>query len=305
VLAGTGVKFAGKVMVTMPDDTLQPLAGAPTDLYLSGTDTGVHTTSAKDGSFSLTVKPSTSGDYEVEVIPADPWPYNLYAESISQAAHVTVDHKYQTRVPGFAVPAKHEIHSAFRISGTVQARAGSSWTRAGSVWVGYYYRVLPSTRWIPAGGGKTNAKGVFSSAVNVRLGHAVFQVRVKPQQHGDIIYQPSASVTHKSFIVDRTCVAMPVALHFHGETELGAVIEDWCPPQNRLIAIPSGAAKFYYHPKGSTTWRYLGSSRTTAEAGLGGAVGLSLAGTVNGYFRIVFPAQGNFLGSVSKTLHLG
>jgi hypothetical protein len=34
-------------------------------------------------------------------------------------------------------------------------------------------------------------------------------------------------------------------------------------------------------------------------------VAYSLGGTVDGYFRIVFPAQGYFLGSVSQTEYLG
>jgi hypothetical protein len=301
VTAGTTVTLAGRVQVTMPDSTLRPLAGAPTDLYRSGSDTGIHTTSGKDGSFRLSLKPSASANWEVEVIPADPWPYNLYAESISQAVYIDALHLYGTRVLGFTVPATHEIHSAFRISGTAQERSGSAWTAARSVWVDYYYRVLPSGKWVHAGSGRTNSRGVFSwQAGLIKLGHTRWQVRVRSQRSGDIQYLASSSGTHDSFFTDRTYIAHFVALHLNGTTSLGAIMQDYPSSGGVSYTTPQGVAKFYHRAKGSGTWQYVGSARTDSY----GSVAIDLSGTVSGYFRIVFPAQGFFLGSTSNTEYL-
>lgn len=219
--------------------------------------------------------------------------------AVVDSSAVTV--KVQTRVPTFTVPASREVHSLFKISGTAQRRAGSGWTAATSVLVDYFFRVLPSSKWNYAGTGRTNSRGAFSSELGlIKFGHLAWQARVRTQTQHGTEYLTSSSVTRDSFFTDRTYVTEFVALHLHGVTDLGAIIQDW--PQSGGVSYTTvrGVAKFYYHPKGTSTWRYLGSDRTSSI----GAVADDLSGTVDGYFRIVFPAQGYFLGSES-TQYLG
>lgn len=219
----------------------------------------------------------------------------------SAAATPAATIKYQTRVSSFTVPATREVHSLFKISGTAQEHVGSRWTAAGSVLVDYYFRMLPSGKWVHAGTGTTNSRGDFSSKLGlIKFGHTQWQARVRLLQRGSVEYLASSSRTRDSFFTDRTYVTSFVALHFAGETELGAIMQDWPPSGGVTYTTVRGVAKFYYHPKGTNKWRYLGSSRTDSS----GAVSLEL-GAINGYFRIVFPAQGYFLGSVSKTEYLG
>ena len=219
------------------------------------------------------------------------------ADVVATSSTVT----YQTRVPSFSVPARHEIHSLFTISGTVQKLSGSAWTAAASVEVYYYFRMLPSGTWKYAGRAPTNSNGIFKTSFRpIRLGWVRWQVRVPRQQHGDNIYLASSSGTHDSFFTDRTYVAHFVALHLSGTTALGAIVQDYPPSGGVSYTTPQGTAKFYYHPRGSTTWHYLGSSRTDSQ----GSVSFEGGGLLHGYFRIVFPAQGDFLGSTSNTLYL-
>lgn len=218
----------------------------------------------------------------------------------SGSAAVTV--KVQTRVPTFTVPASREVHSSFKVSGTAQRRTGSGWTAASSVLVDYFFRALPSGKWSYAGTGRTNSRGAFSSQLGlIKFGHLAWQARVRTQTQHGTEYLTSSSVTRDSFFTDRTYVTRFVALHLEGGTDLAAIVQDYPQSGGVTHATVKGVAKFYYHAKGTSTWRYLGSDRTSSI----GAVAYSLGGTVDGYFRIVFPAQGYFLGSVSQTEYLG
>jgi hypothetical protein len=223
------------------------------------------------------------------------------AIATAASAAGTPTHSYQTRVESYRVPATHEIHSTLRISGTVQVRNGSAWKAADDLWVDYLYRTLPSGKWINAGVGKTSTRGVFNTPVNVRLGHIAWQVKVKQQQVGDNLYLASSSGTRDTFVTDRTYVTHFVAMHLSGATDLAAIMQDWPQSGGVSYATVTGVAKFYYHPKGTSTWRYLGSARTDNS----GSVAYDLRGTVNGYFRVVFPAQSFFLSSTSNTEYLG
>jgi len=51
----------------------------------------------------------------------------------------------------------------------------------------------------------------------------------------------------------------------------------------------TGIAKFYYKPTNSNTWRYLGQSRATSANP--GSVAIEPADTLEGTFKIIFPAQ--------------
>jgi hypothetical protein len=220
----------------------------------------------------------------------------------TSSAGTAVTVKDQTRVPTFTVPASREVHSLFKVSGTAQRRAGSGWTAARSVLVEYFFRVLPSGKWTYAGTGRTNSRGAFSSKLGlVKFGHTAWQARVRTQTQGSTEYLASTSATRDSFFTDRTYVTMFVAMHLYGYTDLAAIMTDYPPSGGVSYRTVTGVDRFYYHPKGTNTWRYLGSARTDGS----GSVAFARSGTVDGYFRIVFPAQGDFLGSVSNTEYLG
>jgi hypothetical protein len=203
-------------------------------------------------------------------------------------------HVYATRVVDVAIPVTHEVHSSFKITGIVQAKTGSAWTAAPSVTVGVY-ATTPKGKWVKTGSTRTTSKGAFSWAVSglVKFGHLVWQLRVATQQVGSTEYKWSNSPVKPSFWADRTYVTHFVAMHIDGDTSLGAIIQDYPASGGVTYENVSGVAKFYWRPAGGKTWDYLGSSHTSSF----GSVEVEPAGTLDGTFQIVFPAQGIFLAS--------
>jgi hypothetical protein len=299
VVAGSTVTFAGKAYV---DDggTNLPVPDATATLYRNAVATSVTGPVKANGSFSLSVKPTGKAQWWVEIDPVEPWPYALYLYATSAITTINVVHEYQTRVAGITVPVKREVHSPFKLTGKVQAKTGASWTPAAGVTVGYYYRVLPKGSWVHAANGKTNRQGAFSLTSGlVRLGHLRWQVKVAKQQTGSTIYQASSSGTKGSFFVDRTYVTLFVALHLYGGTSIAAIMEDYPQSGGVNLLNVTGASRLYYRPTGSKNWRYMGSCRVGTGV-TSGDVGWSLSGTLSGTFKIVFPAQGDFLGSSAE-----
>lgn len=230
---------------------------------------------------------------------ADGWPqvWDIYQQSKSNSVQVNV--QYKTRLAAVSVPAEREAHRTFTVSGHVQAWNGiHSWFGAGGVLASFYYRVLPAGRWVRAGSARTDANGAFHGSAKVVPGHTVWQVRVAKQSLGDI-YLPSVSGTSDSFITDQTCISVSVR-RSNQRTIVSGAVADKCSAKQRSFGAVKGVVKVYYHPRGARTWRYLGE----VHAGVGGIYTDSLRRVLNGDFRVVFPAQGYFLGSVSKTVFL-
>lgn len=208
--------------------------------------------------------------------------------------------EYQTRVAALDVPVKREVHSPFRLNGTVLAKTGADWTPAAGVAVGYYYRVLPKGNWVHVASGTTSSRGAFGMTSGlVKLGHLQWQARVAKQQTGGAIYQASVSGTRASFFVDKTYIENVVVEDINGPTAVGAFILDYPSSGGENLASVVGIARLYNRPRGSTTWRYMGSSRVETGSGEG-VVSWGLNGSVTGTFKIVFPAQGDFLGSSAE-----
>jgi hypothetical protein len=299
VVAGSVVTFAGKAYVDDGGINL-PLPDAIATIYRNGAPTSVTGPVKANGSFSLSVKPTGKAQWWVEVDPVEPWPYALYLYGTSPMTTINVVQEHQTRVAAITVPVKREVHSPFKLTGTVQAKTGKSWTAAAGITVGYYYRVLPKGRWVHVANGKTNRHGAFALTPGlVKLGHLRWQVKVAKQQIASTIYQASSSGTKGSFFVDSTYVNQFVALHFNGLTDVAAIMTDYPPSGGENFFNVTGASRLYYRPTGSKNWRYLGSCRV--GTGLtSGDVEWSLSGTLSGTFKIVFPAQGDFLGSSAE-----
>lgn len=296
VPAGTSLTFTGKAQVDV-GGAPEPLAGAPVFLFHNGAEAGGLVTTKADGTFTLAGTATSGGVWQAEVEPVYSSNQSLYAASASNEVTVAVAHN--TRVQSFSVPAKREAHSAFTVSGIAQQWSGTKWTGASYVLVSVYYRDGSSTVWRKAGSGQANSGGAFKINPSVVPGHTVWQVRVPAQGKADV-YHASVSGTRDSFVTDETCFSGLAASHVNGRTQVQGFVIDHCGNRKSFGTV-KGTAKVYYHPRGTTAWRYLGSVRT----GAGGSVVYTYYKTLAGYFRIVFPAQGYYLGSTSKTMHLG
>jgi hypothetical protein len=217
---------------------------------------------------------------------------------------VTVVNHRETRIESFKVPATYEIHGTFGASGTVQQLNGKKWQAAPSATVALWYRSLPSGNWVHAVNVKTSLSGAFTwrSAIH-KLGKFAWQARVKQSTVGSTEYKGSVGAVKDSLFADRTYVTHFVAMHFNGDTGLAAIIQDYPQSGGVSYANVTGTAKFYYEPNGSRSWQYLGEAHTDAAA-YPGSVAIEPGGTLDGTFKIVFPAQGDFLGS-SASEYLG
>ena len=243
------------------------------------------------------------------VISTAPYPYSLYvSDAVLNNTTITVvnpiptPNPVQTRVESFQLPATYEIHGSFDPSGTVQELNGTTWKAAPSATVALYDRSLPSGNWVYVGAVKAGSNGAFAWKYQIhKLGSFAWQARVEQTTVGSTEYKASDGAAKNSLFVDRTYVTRFVAQHLHGDTALGASIEDYPQSGGVHYANVTGIAKFYYEPAGSKSWRYLGESRATS-ANLG-SVAVETGGTLDGNFKIVFLAQGDFLGSSgTKTL---
>ena len=307
--------FSGTAFVPADDENgtnpKTPIVGANVYVYSTGepTATSPHATTDENGAFSISVKPTATTVYHVAVISTAPYPYSLYVSNavlnnttITVVNPIPTPNPVQTRVESFQLPATYEIHGSFDPSGTVQELNGTTWKAAPSATVALYDRSLPSGNWVYVGAVKAGSNGAFAWKYQIhKLGSFAWQARVEQTTVGSTEYKASDGAAKNSLFVDRTYVTRFVAQHLHGDTALGASIEDYPQSGGVHYANVTGIAKFYYEPAGSKSWRYLGESRATS-ANLG-SVAVETGGTLDGNFKIVFLAQGDFLGSSgTKTL---
>ena len=155
----------------------------------------------------------------------------------------------------------------------------------------------------------TGADGSFSAAVSLPKGGNVFaefngdtaygytRTRVPAAGDGNKLL-PSASTTYAGLVSDQTCVTGLTVSRGRARTEVEAQVQDSCATGQRSFGKVSGqVAEVYYHPRGSTTWSLLGQARTDAN----GFVDYTNGDALRGYFKVVFPAQGYYLGSTTQT----
>ena len=182
-----------------------PVAGAIVTLFNGPNPTKVRTTTAKNGSFKLAVKPTTTANWTAQVSSVAPWPYNLYAGNSVAVRVLVARNVYRTRVLDLALPARQEVHTPIRVTGLVQDLRGSAWRPLGSVGVAFYYRILPKGNWVVRGSTKTvNIFGTFSWREPMSaIGDLAWQARVEPTIIGSSGY-PSSSATRDGVLVDRT-----------------------------------------------------------------------------------------------------
>ena len=303
VTTGSTVTFSGTVFVPADDgggtNPKTPIVGAHVYVFSGSayTATSAHATTGKNGTFSVSVKPTATTAYNVEVVANEPFPYSLYVYGSGfEETTITVRNPRQTRIESFQVPATHEIHGNFDPSGTVQELNGTKWQAAPSATVALFDRSLPSGKWVYVGSVKAGSSGAFAWKYQIyKLGRFAWQARVEQTTVGSTEYKASDSAAKNSHFVDRTYVTEFVVLHLYGDTSIGAVMEDYPQSGGAHYTNVTGIAKFYYEPTGSKSWRYLGESRATNANP--GSVAVEPVGTLDGTFKIIFPAQGDFLGS--------
>jgi hypothetical protein len=208
--------------------------------------------------------------------------------------------EYKTRIIDFKAPAEAETHSDFRVSGIVQQWNGSQWQAADYPWVTLYYQVVPSTRWVKEVGQiqawqSTGGSFFFQQTEETPLGHIRWKAVVARQEDGGEIFDASASSTPETWVVDHSYEEDLYTYRAPTFTNVEAYITDEpSNTSNTFFGYPvPGTAQLFYHPRGTTKWTYLGAKRT----GIQGFVGWSIRKSLAGYFKIVFPAQGNYLGS--------
>jgi hypothetical protein len=222
----------------------------------------------------------------------------LNAPASTSTEQVAVE--YKTRIIDLKAPVRAETHSIFRVSGVVQQWDGSQWQAADYPLVNLYYQVLPSTKWIKEPGAtqawqSTGGSFSFQQTEETPLGHIRWKAVVPKQVAGNVIFDSSTSATLQTWVVDHTYEDGLYTFRAPAYTNVEAyILDEPSKPGDTLSGYPvPGIAQLYYHPRGTTHWTYLGSKRTDFQ----GFVGWSTGKPLTGYFKIVFPAQGNYLGS--------
>jgi hypothetical protein len=296
VLAGTELTFTGRAEVKVAG-SWEPLPGARVELDRV-TSSPLEVTSGTTGSggqFSLPATVTGSGQYLVILDAQAAAPFSLYASS--QSSVDLIGGSYRTRIAAVWLPVTPEVHQSFTVTGVAQVWNGAAWTGYAGMPVQYYYQVQGTSAWVYAGAAQTNASGAFSGLASVRPGQLGWQIRVPAAGDGNK-FLPSASTTYAGLVTDQTCVTGLAVNRDRARTEVQAQVQDSCATGQRSFGEVSGqVAEVYYRPRGSTTWSLLGQARTDAN----GFVDYTNGDALRGYFKVVFPAQGYYLGSASQT----
>jgi hypothetical protein len=202
VWSGTDLTFTGKAEAEASDGQWHPLVTSPADADEIGISVnGIlrdYAVTKADGTFTVKLPAFDGGKWQAAVL--DDWgsTYGLYRESSSTA--VVVEAQHRTQVSSWGVAVKSAAHHTVAITGMVQGQYGTPWRGVPGLAVTYYYRDLPSTRWIKAGSAKTNADGVFKSTLTAKAGHLRWHVVVARQDLSGDVYLATTTGTHDTVI---------------------------------------------------------------------------------------------------------
>ena len=293
--AGTEFIFTGKAEVKVAGGW-EPLASARVELdrVTSSPVEVASGTTGSDGQFGLPAT-VTGGQYRVILDAQADTPFSLYGSS--QSSLNLSGGFYRTRIAAVSLPATPEAHQSFTVTGVAQVWNGAIWTGYAGMPVQYYYQVQGTSTWVYAGAAQTDASGGFSGLASVQPGQLSWQIRV-PASGGGNKFLPSASSTYAALVTDQTCITGLTVSRGRTGTEVQAQVRDSCATGQRSFGEVSGqVAEVYYHPRGSTAWSLLGQVQTDAN----GFVDYVNGGALRGYYKVVFPAQGYYLGSTNQT----
>ena len=304
VSAGTTVTFSGTAQ-TKVGDAWQPLPRAAIELIgesftTSEPDTTYQGSSGVDGRFGFPVRITETSGWRVETDRNDTyyenWYYGWSGASFSPSWIYGVS---QTRITTFSVPAKVEAHAAYyngalTASGTAQRWDGSAWVPLKDATVRIYYRPKGSSTWHADTTTGTGLDGSFSTVVNVRLGTADWQARIV--QDDDTL--PSTGPTKTDTVTDKVHFASVSASRGSKWSQVDGDVTDWYNGQESFSALVGLKVRLYYRRKGTATWHYYRTTTTWHH----GIFDFTRLGRGRGYYyRVVFPAQGSFLGATSRT----
>jgi hypothetical protein len=303
VPAGTSVVFSGTLQVQV-DGTWQPFQGiTPLTLTMepytsSQANVTVAMTTGSDGQFSVTEPVTETTDWLVDTS-ADNAYLGEWIPDYARSLYGWIYGVSQTQIVGFHLPAKEEAHTeqlkGLIATGTVKRWNGSSWVGLAYGWVQFYYRPKGSRTWRKGLEAETDAVGNFSADayLGVRMGTSSWQARVLSAP--DTL--PSTSSVVTTTIADRT--------HFTGmhirRTSAGSSISGQVTDLYNHISfstLKGRKLRLYYRADGSKTWHL--SQHT--KVGNDGYFTFTTAESYGYRFKVVFPDQGTYLSSTSRTL---
>jgi hypothetical protein len=179
--------------------------------------------------------------------------------------------------------------------GTVERWNGTAWVGLTYGWVDFYYRPKGSTTWHKDYTAQTDEYGHFRNVVGVHLGTADWQARVRTA--ADTLASTSGTVANT--ITDQTRFASASVSHTSSKSYVNGQVTDWSKSQPSSFSTLKGLkVHLYYRAHGSTTWH----SYLTATLATNGRFAFTAAKGKSYYFKVVFPTQGAYQTSTSKTL---
>jgi hypothetical protein len=320
--AGTVRTFTGRAQVEVNGKWI-PLPGASVQVTqnngLTLPPNGPTGITKPDGTFSLQAQAISSGGHWFAATiypwppPASGEPDPLYSTVNSNEVNAYIS--YRTRITKFSIPARTEGHHGLDINGVMQLWEGNKWggpdaVANPTVWM----RRLPAGRWngvlqFQAGPSGNNALTFGIDGVILNDGRGIapgkYEWRVQQQYSDDLslyyaVFRASAPVDIVTTIVDNTCITNLTVTHTNGRTQVAGEVQDSCASWETSFGPVKGTYKVYFHPRGTTKWRLLGSALTSSRGGLS----FTHAGILNGYFKVLFPAQWYYLGSTSKSVYV-
>ncbi len=300
VPAGSTRTFTGHLDFVLNSKAI-PVPEAPIWVSLGnqpdGTDPHGISTTDTDGNFTVSVTSSWGGIWSACVEYAG----GGYCSNDNDPGYVS----YKTYVSKFSVPAKYEAHSTLTLAGTMLWWTGIEWVGASYGQVSIYERPSSGGKWVnyvdlfPVNGrGGFEQEGLFPV---LKPGRYEWLARVNrsddPAVYG-AAFDQSNSVTRYATVVDRTCVTGFSVNHVDRQTRISGMVGDSCGTGLDSLSFGPvhGKVRIYFHPRGTRTWRYLGTASAT---GASGSFAFSHDGVLNGYFKAVFPAQSYYLESTS------
>ncbi|MEV5749822.1 hypothetical protein AB0L00_18535 [Actinoallomurus sp. NPDC052308] len=302
VPTGTPVTFSGTMQVQVDGDW-QPFAGAPLTLTMEpGTSSEPNvtyaTTSGDDGRFSLTEPVSETGTWSVaNTLKGTYW--EEWFPNSATAGYALIYGVSKTRVMKFALPSHDEAHHAYEkglyATGEVERWNGASWVGLPYGWVDFYYRPKGSTTWHRDYTAQTDAYGAFRNIVGIHLGTADWQARVRTD--ADTLAATSTG-TVTSTLTDQTHFAAAAIYRTSSKSSFEGRVTDWHNGQVSFSTLRGLKVRLYYRARGSKTWH----AYKTATLGRNGAFSFSASKGKKYYFKVVFPTQGVYRTSTSRTL---
>jgi hypothetical protein len=302
VQAGTPVTFSGTMQVQV-NGAWQAFQGAPLTLTLAPSSSSPSrltyaTTSGADGRFSLTEPVTGTGEWSVANSLNGSYREEWFPNPV-RADYNEIYGVSKTRVVGFSLPSHDEAHhaasSGLYATGTVERWNGNSWVGLTYGWIDFYYRPKGSTTWHKDYGAPTDADGYFRNVVGVHLGTADWQVRVRPA--ADTVTSTSTG-TVTSTVTDKTHFRSAYIRRRSSGSFINGQVTDWYNGQPSFSSLRGLKLHLYYRAKGSKTWH----SYRTATIGKNGAFQFSVSKNRGYYFKVVFPTQGAYQSSTSRTL---